>query len=162
MLMPFGADAQPGSEFIGSTSVVGALAVIAEVVGNLFPGGTMTCSWPRDCVGYFVEQNLVHLIVLILGSKMAGHRDALLSEVTQTSPRAGMVKAKAPHCRIQVQADESIRPLGHTFEISHNYFLDIWKSVLLGVGLGMAVESKTIGALEMNCFISAPSTALAG
>ena len=73
-----------------------------------------------------------------------------------------MVKAKAPDGRIQVQADEGIRPRGHTIEICHNYFLEIWKSVLLGVGLGMAVVSNTIGALAMNCFISAPSTALAG
>jgi hypothetical protein len=51
-------------------------------------------------MGNFMQQNLVHLIVVILGGKMARHRDALLGEVTQPSSRASMVKAKAPHIRV--------------------------------------------------------------
>ena len=122
----------------------------------------MTCSGAGNGMGNFMQQNLVHFIVFILSCQVPRDGDALVGEITQTSSRAGMVKAKTPDGRIQVQADEGIRPRGHTIEICHNYFLEIWKSVLLGVGLGMAVESNTIGALAMNCFISAPSTALAG
>jgi hypothetical protein len=92
-----------------------ALAVIAQVVGNLFPGGAVPGSGTSNRVGDFVQQDLVHFVVLILSRQMPGDRDALVCEITKTCSRASMVKSKAPDSRIQVQADEGIRPLRHTF-----------------------------------------------
>jgi hypothetical protein len=51
-------------------AIMGALAVIANFFRNLFPLWAVPCTGTGQSMSDFMQQDLVHLIIFILGGKI--------------------------------------------------------------------------------------------
>ena len=94
VVMAAGAGAHPGCEFVCGASIVCALAVVAEVAGNLFPLRPVPGTGSGEGVCHFVQKHLVNFVVLVKSSKVFRDRDALVREITEPGASAGVIEPK--------------------------------------------------------------------
>jgi hypothetical protein len=72
----------------------------------------------RDSVGYFMEKNLVDVIVIGQLGEVAGNSDLLFVVVAGTKPGLRVVERKTPRL-IKVESDERIGPDADPMKFSH-------------------------------------------
>jgi len=116
--VPGRAGADPGRKFVGDRSAMKTFSFIAEVVGYLFPLGSVTGARSGNGVRDLMQQDLVDFVILISRSQILGHGDALVGVVAEARPRFGVVEGELPLIS-QMNSDEGIRPHAHSGKVSH-------------------------------------------
>lgn len=110
--------------FVCHLASVSACANIANFSGHSAPVGAVRRLGAGECVGYLVQQNLVHLVVIVLFGKIARDGDAPRRVVAEAGSAFCVVERKCPRCgavdRLKVQRNERLGPHSNSVKFSHD------------------------------------------
>jgi hypothetical protein len=119
MHVPGRTGTDPGRELVRDGPVVGSLSVVAELARNRSPPWSVPHPRPGEGMSDLVQEHLVDLVVFVTTGKVPGNGDPVLVEVAQAGPGLGIVEAKAPDRRVEVERNESLSPRSHPVQFSH-------------------------------------------